>query len=211
MEMIKVYGPIKDQADVAKKNLVATTRAWIKITQMDIIEPGLTFDETGAHFTINIKIKNVGFSPAIYGRWHVWLFTGAAGTGKEPNRRDDLRNRCNKIRNDSLSQGVTVFPNDDYPRTGLLLQTAVATKEEIASVQNMGQYYGPSFSLYVGGCFDYTFATDINEHHQVEFFRIISRIHFNSGQLLPGVFVTEMQKISADELQFVGDLSGAAD
>jgi hypothetical protein len=72
-EMIKVYGPVKDQADAAirqsenaERALIAANRPWVTA---DISVNGpIVYNVNGVNFTLNFRLKNIGHSPAL----NVW-------------------------------------------------------------------------------------------------------------------------------------------
>lgn len=53
----------KGSADIAKDTMVASNRPWLDVKPL-IVSP-LTFDNSGAHLTVQIETNNLGHSPAV--------------------------------------------------------------------------------------------------------------------------------------------------
>jgi hypothetical protein len=205
---------ICQSTDDSQKRAIATQRAWIKITKVEIVDPGLRIDELGAHVWVSLGVRNLGNSPAVGGTWHVWLLAAKGGLGGKPNPWEERTTLCEGIRRRPIPEGgVTIFPSDDYPRgPGAVWTTPGADSAEIEKAKNLpGQPHPGAFSLYVIGCFDYTFATDVSTHHQTGFVLSILRKDAVSGKLPPFDFNAAMTDIPVSQIEFTGDLSGPAD
>src|SRR5271166_4515884 len=60
-EMVRVYGPITDQAEVLQKNLVASNRAWIEPSSLRLSKP---LEQSGG-LKVQLYIANKGKEPAV--------------------------------------------------------------------------------------------------------------------------------------------------
>jgi hypothetical protein len=175
-------------ADTAERTLIAGQRAWVKLRTTPIIAGPLTFDQHGAHSTINFELTNIGQSPATDVGIHAWLFVQKPEGAFVPN---DLQRRCAEIRNRPRERGFTLLPNDNFPETVGLEGYGMgvsATAEDIAEgllISTSREFV----SLFVIGCVDYTFATDPDGHHQTSFiYEIMTtslRIHPKRRSYLP--------------------------
>jgi hypothetical protein len=168
--------------NAARDQLITTQRAWVRIDKIGF-DGGLAINMNGAVVFISCKITNVGNSPAINVRHHIWLFV-LKSSGPTPWQ--EQQRRCDEIRNQPFDQtfvpGFTLFPGETFPRNigdNWSLQTN-ASREDIEKGAAMS-VDKKHIVLFVIGCIDYTFPTDATTHHQTGFiFEVLKDFAFVS-------------------------------
>jgi hypothetical protein len=158
----------KNSADVAKQTLISAQRAWIRIDQIGLGGGGLAIDKNGASVSISFKITNIGNSPALNVSPYAWLVVIKSGG---PFPLQEQQRRCEEIRNQPMSSGVTLFPNESFPSNIGVSGWSLGTNASREDIEKGAEVSADKkqIMLSVVGCIDYTFPTDPTKHHQTGF------------------------------------------
>ena len=209
-EMVKVYGPIERQADAAQRTLIATQRAWMRITDMHISVTGLRFNNGGADISFELRTKNLGNTVANNVAFYFLLVPSAnIKSDFYPDPWIVQKEWCDAARHQSVGTRVTtVFPNDVYPTGGGTLGTgAHADSKDIIQVLHQGQLDPDTFALSVVGCIDYAFPTNPKGHHQVGVIMTVAR----KPSADSFDFKRTMGNLPGDQLMLLGNIDGPSD
>jgi hypothetical protein len=149
----------RDAAILAKETLVASQRAWIRIDQIKLAGAGLTFDKLGANADVSFKITNVGNTPAVHVVPHPWMIVLSSALPYP-----EQAARCEQVRKQPFGPGFTLFPNESNAGG---IERGIHVNVDAKDITSVGSYN--EVHLFVIGCIDYTFQTDLSVHHQTPF------------------------------------------
>lgn len=111
---------------LARDSYIATQRAWIRVE----ISPGgpLIYDVNGLNLTFDVRLTNVGNSPALNVFPHIQLEAPAVGISVDFNEREIARKISEQQRSQPvLPFGFTIFPNESIVQK----MTALISKDEV--------------------------------------------------------------------------------
>ena len=169
IEMVKVYEPIRVQADATERSYVASSRPWIRTENVTANGP-LTFDDQGAHVKIDITIRNIGRSPAV----HIWFPHNAiAHFTKNTDVSQNYDRTCESWRDRPLTgPGFFLFPESQMTQT---LAFNISREEVDKALEKpVSSNIRGMFTIYILGCIDYSFSFQ-DGHHQTPFVHEIDK------------------------------------
>jgi hypothetical protein len=191
----------RTSADIAARTLTASHRAWIK-ADVDIGNEPASFERGGASVPVLLKLENIGNAPAVNITTHIWLVPFSGGSSPTEALRGSVgpfptqiqRRRREEIRRKSFDPiSFTLFPNESFKNVSGGF--GLPYRLNIISSEMAGGYFGNNnelMSLFVVGFVDYTFHSDLENHHQTGFvYRLYKTAHpihliVDEGQIPPG-------------------------
>jgi hypothetical protein len=153
-----------ESAHIARRSLIASQRAWLRVVDIKSATGELTFNKNGAVFPITVKIRNVGNAPAIKVSINAWLVGISNMYLEHPLR-------CRVIREQPFAIGPTIFPGEEWPPIdvgGWSYGVGISREELNAIMPDVQSRIGRAV-LGLVGCVDYTFPADADAHHQTGF------------------------------------------
>lgn len=179
-------------ADVAKTTLVATHRAWLKLG-VSLNGDQIKFEENGSvTASISFEIENVGNAPALHVSCHAWMLAYMHN-----DLLGEQKRKCDEVRNGPISLGFTLFPGEKFPLVAGFGRFSIGINLAAEEVRR-AQAIINTLMLYVAGCVDYTFPSDVKSHHQTGFLCEIRKQdfkpfeHVEPGTLLGDVKLRDM-------------------
>lgn len=165
----------KTAAEVANQNLIASQRAWIKGGRM-YISTGVIFDANGAlNTSVMFEMSNVGNAPALHVKFRAQIFPML--DGKIPILA--AKAFFDEVKNRPVSGGFILYPRNTYPgpSDSPVHHGIGLSKQEIEAATDE---HGRMSSLYVAGCINYSFPSDLTKWHQTAALMQIKRVdgHF---------------------------------
>lgn len=171
----QAVGAAQDQAEIARKSLVAGERPWINVA---VSASQVRSNINGMKFTFHFVFQNTGHSPAVMISHHVVLVPDNLGSDVLA-AQDDLCRPLRAIPNNKRRDGFTQFPN----------QELVADTDVYLFWQDIGKMRldGKERAMpALVGCIDYQFASDPT-HHQSGFIFDLSTKDPDGDRFVQGI------------------------
>jgi hypothetical protein len=144
----------KDSADVAKKTLIATNRAWVAVPFMNLGNPL----ESGFPVTIQFRLVNVGKEPALGLVWSLKpRLIDYIANAAEPKHISDHNVVCDDLHPDIETGAVS------WPETGTNFWVPKTFSDTPENEAIFGAAQSRTKSLIVDGCIAYITAGDVHK------------------------------------------------
>jgi len=150
-------------AEVAERTLIASNRAWIKLTDIQI-STDLVITDKGIDTLVSFKFTNTGNAPAE--KIKFWIRMGLILEDHSHIAKFHLE--CDDIARYPPPGEAFLFPDESFPREGLLGIPIRIIRSKFDGA--MFGYQGKDFVLpLILGCILYQFPSDKGRYHQTRF------------------------------------------